>query len=216
MPAIGQHIGHEREEQVTVETAIALIGFAFVMSITPGPSNFLLLASGANFGFVRSLPLAMGISTGFLTMVFCVGLGLGKILEQNPAIYNLLRIGCGVYVLWLAWQIARSRSLGAGKGNELAQPIGFIQAAMFQWVNPKAWAVALIVTVSYTRPGNFLSSLVSLIALFAVVNLPSISVWALSGAALRQSLSKGRRIAVFNLTMALLLVASMIPVLLST
>ncbi len=197
-----------------LETATALVGFAFVMSISPGPGNFLLLASGANFGFARSIPLVLGISAGFLTMVLFVGLGLGQILEQFPTLYTILRFLCGAYVVWLALKIARSRSLGSSKTEEMPVPISFVQAALFQLVNPKAWAVALIVTVSYTTPENYLTSLVLMILLFAVVNVPSIGVWAIFGSALRSVLAKGKRIAVFNVAMAILLVASMAPVLL--
>ncbi len=201
---------------MTVDTFLALIAFAFVMSISPGPGNFLLLASGANFGFARSLPLVLGISTGFLSMVFIVGIGLGEVLENNPVIYDLLRFICIAYVIWLALQIARSRSLGAEGGQQISEPIGYVQAALFQWVNPKAWAVALIVTVAYTEPENFMRSLVVLILIFAVVNIPSISMWALSGAAIRRFLSNGKRIAVFNGMMAMLLVGSMVPMLFNT
>ncbi len=198
---------------MSYETALALAGFAFVMSISPGPGNFLLLASGANFGFARSIPLVLGISLGFLTMVFCVGIGLGGILTTTPLIYTLLKLVCAAYVSWLAWKIARSRSLGSEGGEKIERPFSFLQAALFQLVNPKAWAVALIVTVSYTDPQNYLPSLILMIMLFAAVNLPSISVWALSGMALRRMLGEGNRIAVFNTAMAVLLVLSMAVVL---
>lgn len=196
-----------------LDMAVALAGFAFAMSISPGPGNFLLLASGANFGFRRSLPLMLGISGGFLAMVFGVGIGLGQLLERYPQVYDGLRLLGATYVLWMAWRLARSRGLESGSGD-VAVPIGFVQAALLQLVNPKAWAVALIVTVIYTVPADFLTSLLLLIVIFAVVNLPALSVWVLSGAALRQVLAKGRRIVVFNIAMALLLVASMAPVLL--
>ncbi len=199
-----------------LETALALIGFAFVMSISPGPANFLLLASGANFGFARSLPLVFGISLGFLTMVFCVGIGLGGLFRAWPVIYTVLKLACAAYVLWLALKIARSRSLGAADGETMAAPISFVQAALFQLLNPKAWAVALIVTVSYTDPDRYITSLIAMIALFALVNLPSISIWAISGNLLRTILRHGRRMAVFNIVMAVLLVGSMIPVLLGS
>jgi len=194
---------------MSLDSALALVGFAFVMSISPGPGNFLLLASGANFGFVRSLPLVLGISLGFLSMVFLVGIGLGQILQQLPAAYTGLKVVCAGYVLWLAWKIARSRPLAPKDDGIARAPIGFVQAALFQLVNPKAWAVALIVTVSYTDPDNYLVSLVLMIALFAAVNLPAISVWAVSGAALQRLLNTPRTLAAFNLVMALLLVGSM-------
>ncbi len=197
---------------MSLETFFALIGFAFVMSISPGPGNFLLLTSGVNFGFLRSLPLVLGICIGFLTMVFSVGMGLGQVLQNIPVLYSILKFICAGYVFWLAWKISRSRSLGT-QNESLEKPISFIQAALFQLVNPKAWAVALIVTVSYTNPDDYLFSLALMIVIFAVVNLPSISVWAISGVVLRRVIGNGRRIALFNITMAILLVGSMIPVL---
>jgi threonine/homoserine/homoserine lactone efflux protein len=198
----------------SLETALALVGFAFVMSISPGPANFLLLASGANFGFLRSIPLVLGISFGFLTMVFFVGLGLGQVLKTTPGVYTVLKFACAAYVTWLAWKIARSRAVGPEQGETIEQPISFLQAALFQLVNPKAWAIALIVTVSYTNPEDYLPSLVLMIMVFAVINLPSISVWALSGVALRRILGDGDRIVALNIAMALLLVVSMAVVLL--
>ncbi len=197
---------------MTIEMAIALIGFAFVMSISPGPANLLLLVSGANFGFARSVPAVLGVCAGFLSMVFVIGLGLGQVFERFPAVYTALRFASGAYVLWLAYKIATSRSIGSA-GGEISKPITFPHAALLQLVNPKAWAVALIVTVSYTDPARYFTSLVAMILVFAVVNVPSIGVWALAGMTLHRTLSKGRRIMAFNATMALLLIGSMIPVL---
>ncbi len=199
---------------MSVETILALIGFAFVMSISPGPGNFLLLTSGVNFGYQRSLPLVLGISIGFLSMVFSVGLGLGKILQEVPLLYTILKFGSAAYILWLAWKISTSRSLSQTDNEEMGKPLSFLQAAFLQLLNPKAWAVALILSVSYTNPEQYLFSLLLMIGIFALVNLPTISIWALSGVALRHILGNGKRIAVFNIAMALLLVASMLPVLL--
>ena len=198
---------------MSLETMFALIGFAFVMSITPGPGNFLLLASGVNFGFLRSLPLVLGISLGFLTMVFFVGLGLGQVLQSNPTVYTILKFASAGYVFWLAWKIARSRSFAPGDRDEMEKPISFLHGALLQLVNPKAWAVALIVTVSYTNPDRYLASLILMILIFAVVNLPSLGVWAVSGMALRRIIGDGPKVVVFNILMALLLVGSMMPVL---
>jgi threonine/homoserine/homoserine lactone efflux protein len=203
---------------MTPETALALTGFAFAMSISPGPGNFLLLASGANFGFRRTVPTVLGISLGFLTMVFLVGIGLGEVLDRVPVLTFGLKLAGAAYVLWLALKIARSRALGPGDPGRIEKPVSFVQAALLQLLNPKAWAVALILTVTYASPGSstggYLAGLMAMIALFAVVNIPSISVWAISGTALRGVLAKGNRIAAFNLAMAVLLLASMAPVLL--
>lgn len=196
---------------MSLDLALALAGFAFVMSVSPGPGNFLLLASGASFGLARSLPLLLGISFGFLAMVAAVGLGLGEVLERFPAVLAGLRIASLAYVFWLAWRIAGSRSLDL-RSDKAVRPIGFIEAALLQLLNPKAWAVALIVTVSYTQPDRYLASLAALIALFAFINIPSIGLWALAGTVIGRLLSRPGAIAGFNIAMAALLVASMLPV----
>jgi len=198
---------------MTLDVMLALIGFAFVTSITPGPSNLILLSSGVTFGFRRSLPLASGICCGFLSMLLVVGLGVGQVLQASPAIYAVLRVLCLGYVLWLAWKIANSRPQ-SGEGDQAAgRPVGFLQAALLQWVNPKAWAVALIATVTYTATGDYAASLLLMILVFGLVNLPSISTWALFGVALRRVLHDPAKVRVFNVAMALLLVASMAPIL---
>lgn len=199
---------------MTLETLLALASFVFVMSISPGPGNFLLLASGANFGFARSMPLLLGISAGLLSIVFLVGIGLGPVFQRWPTVYVVLQVCCGVYVLWLAYKVATSRALGAGE-RKIEKPIGFFAAAALQLFNPKAWAVGLVVTVSYVAPERFVLGLALVLAVIAVVNIPALSVWALSGAGLRATLAKGRRIVWFNIAMAVLLLASMAPVFLS-
>ncbi|MCY0094642.1 LysE family translocator [Hoeflea ulvae] len=198
-----------------IDSALALMGFAFVMSASPGPGNFLLLTSGANFGFTRSIPLILGISLGFLSMVGMVGLGLGQLLKSFPVLELGIRLACGFYVLWLALKIARSRSLGSGGETIVGAPFGFAEAAMLQLFNPKAWTVAIIVTASYVDPSAPRKSLIALVLIFAIVNIPTISIWAVSGTALKRFLDKGSRIVVFNHVMAMVLVAAMIPVLLN-
>lgn len=199
---------------MTVELLLGLAGFSLVTSISPGPSNLILLASGVNFGFRRSLPLVFGINLGFLSMLLLVGLGLGPFLQANPMLYLALKIACILYVLWLAWKVAWSDPRDAFDKEAGGTQITFVQAALLQWVNPKAWAVALIATVSYTTTANYTLSLLLMIALFAVVNLPSISAWALFGFALRRFLMQPARLRAFNIAMALLLVGSMTPILL--
>lgn len=147
-------------------------------------------------------------------MVLFVGMGLGQILASAPELYTVLRVACSIYVLWLAFKIVKSGSLGPSDDNTVTVPFTFFQAALLQLVNPKAWAVALVATVSYTVPERFAASLLAMTFIFAAVNIPSISVWALSGAALHRHLTHGRRIMVFNVAMAVLLVGSMMPVLL--
>lgn len=199
-----------------LDAILALIGFAFVMSVSPGPSNILLLASGANFGLARTVPLILGISFGFLTMVLGVGLGVARVLEAYPVSSVALRIACTVYILWLAVKMFSHRGSGLSRSdNKIDKPFTFLQAAGLQLVNPKAWTVALIVTVTYLPPEASLSSLALLLTLFAAVNIPAISIWAISGHALRDFLGEENRMNIFNKVMAILLVAAMLPAILS-
>ena len=186
--------------------------FALVTSITPGPNNTMLLASGVNFGFVRTVPHMFGIAGGFATLLFGVGLGLGAVLKAYPALDLALKIAGGAYLLYLAWKIAMSRSLAA-KGEAKAVPITFFQAAAFQWVNPKAWVMAVTAMAVYTNPEAPFLSMLLVTAAFAAVNLPSVSVWAGFGMALRGFLADPVRLKWFNIAMGVLLAATLWPML---
>ena len=188
----------------------ALIGFAFVTSVTPGPNNMMLLASGANFGLRRSVPHMLGISLGHSLMVFLVGVGLGVVVTSVPGLMLGLKALALVYMLWLAWKIAHAAAPeGATAG---ARPLTFGQAAAFQWVNPKAWAMALGAVSAYSGDGG-LASILRVVVVFSFVNLPCIAAWTLAGEALRHVLTNPNRLALFNWTMAALLVLSLYPVL---
>ena len=195
---------------MSYDLILALLGFAFVTSVTPGPNNMMLLASGVNFGFARSLPHMLGISIGHSLMVFLVGLGLGGVMQAWPPAMILLKGTSIGYMLWLAWKIANAGAPGQGKAA--AKPFNFLQAAAFQWVNPKAWAMALGAISAYAGDGS-LASVAIVAAVFAAVNLPSVSVWAAAGEVLRGWLAHPPRLRAFNWTMAGLLVLSLIPVL---
>ena len=197
---------------MSTDSLISLAGFAFVMSLSPGPANLLLLASGANHGYLRSLPLLLGISCGFLMMVGAVGIGLGQLLASHPGVDLTLRLLCGGYVIYLAWQLAKLRQMGSELEQQGIAPLGFIQASLLQWLNPKAWAVALMLNIAYASAATT-AGLLSIIIVFALVNLPTISLWALSGTALRRWLSTEGRLVSFNRLMALLLLATMLPML---
>jgi threonine/homoserine/homoserine lactone efflux protein len=194
-----------------LEILIALAGFSLVSSITPGPNNLMLLASGTNYGFVRSLPHMFGISGGFAILLLCVGFGLGEILEASPTLYLGLKIAGATYLIYLAWKIANSGPIASGKID--GRPMRFIEAAAFQWVNPKAWVMALGSMTAYTNPSTYMLSVVIVAAVFTLVNLPSIAVWCGMGLWLRQFLADPLRLRIFNITMAVLLVASLWPML---
>jgi threonine/homoserine/homoserine lactone efflux protein len=194
---------------MTQELFLALLGFAFVTSVTPGPNNMMLLASGANFGVRRTVPHMLGISVGHSVMVFLVGLGLAGIFKTWPTALLILKAGSVAYMLWLAWKIAHAAA--PGEGRQAAKPMTFLQAAAFQWVNPKAWAMALTAVSAYVAAPSALAY-AAVAGVFALVNLPSITLWVIAGQAVRGWLTGPGRLRAFNWTMAVLLVLSLWPV----
>src|SRR4051812_42981183 len=197
---------------MSLDAFLALLLYALVTSITPGPNNFMLLASGVNFGIGRTVPHMLGISFGFLVLLLAVGFGLGAVLTAFPALHTGLKIAGAVYLLYLAWKIAMSRSL-SGKGDTDARPMRFIDAAAFQWVNPKAWVMAITAMAVYTNSERPFLSVILIGVAFTVVNLPSVSVWAGFGTALRGFLSDPVRLKWFNIAMGVLLAATLWPML---
>ncbi|HEX8666535.1 MAG TPA: LysE family translocator [Beijerinckiaceae bacterium] len=197
---------------MTCEALLALSIYALVTSITPGPSNFMLLASGANFGFVRTIPQVFGITAGFGSVLLAAGLGLGAAVTAWPALHLALKIAGAGYLLYLAWRIGSARSLAQG-GEAGGRPLTFIESAAFQWINPKAWVVAMTAMAIYTSPDAPFLSVALVAAAFAVVNLPSVSAWAGFGTALKGWLADPVRLKRFNVAMGLLLAATLWPML---
>ena len=198
---------------MSIEIFLALLVFAFVSSVTPGPNNLMLLASGVNFGFRRTIPHMLGIGVGFFVLLLSIGFGLGALIETVPSVYTALKFAGGAYMLYLAWKIAMSRSIGEAKHRDKSEPMTFLQAAAFQWVNPKAWVMAITGIATYANHDNYYVAVLLVSAAFAIVNLPSVSVWAGFGTLLRNWLSDPVRLKWFNLVMALLLVLSLWPML---
>jgi len=185
--------------------------FALVASITPGPNNLMLAASGLNYGFRRTVPHMLGVCLGFMAMLALVGLGAGAAFRQWPGLYQALKYGGALYLLYLAWRVATAGAPdpdGAASGR----PFTFLQAAAFQWINPKAWVMALGVIAAYTPQAGFFFNLMVATLICGAVNLPSIGLWTAFGAALRPLLRRPAALRAFNLAMALLLVASLYPV----
>lgn len=196
---------------MTYDILLSLVLFAFVSSVTPGPNNLMLMASGANFGFQRSIPHMLGIGIGFTFMVILVGAGLMGLFDAFPVSYTVLKSASVAYLLWLAWKIANAAPASAGKAH--GTPMTFLQAAAFQWVNPKAWTMALTAISAYSPDRSYQSVLVVAIV-FGAINLPCVSSWTVLGQQMARILSNPRHLRVFNWTMAILLVASLYPVLL--
>lgn len=194
---------------------LAFALFALVTSITPGPNNTMLLASGVNFGFNRSIPHILGISCGFFFLVLAVGLGLGAVFEAYPVLYSVLRYVGAAYLLYLAWKIARSGPMSETEQGQ-GKPISYWGAAAFQWVNPKAWVMAVGAISTYTPLQGYFTNVLVISAVFALINAPTVSLWAACGSLLRNVLRNPRWLRLFNLGMAALLVISLYPLLLES
>ena len=202
---MGRDLGCEMEQ--TLLTGLVL--FALVSSITPGPNNMMLMASGANFGFRRTLPHMMGVVLGFTLMVALVGVGLMGVFQALPWLHDVLTWAGIAYLMWLAWKIAHAAMPDATRTS--GQPLSFLQACAFQWVNPKGWQMALTAITLYA-PDRALWAVLLVAGSFGVVNLPSVAAWTFLGLRLRRILSTNRRLVIFNWSMALLLIASLLPV----
>lgn len=195
---------------MTPDLLSALVAFAFVTSITPGPNNIMLMTSGANFGFRRTLPHMAGVALGFVFMAAAVGLGLVQLFDRWPPAYTMLKAASVAYLLWLAWKFAHAAPPEGRPAS--ARPMTFLEAAAFQWVNPKAWAMALTAVTAYA-PGQTVAGVLTVAVVFGAVNLPSVGSWALLGQGMRRVLSTAGRLRAFNWTMACLLVLTLWPVL---
>jgi len=195
-----------------IELLTALMGFAFVSSITPGPNNMMLMASGANFGVRRTVPHMMGVGLGHSFMIVVLGAGLVQVFETYPLTLTVMKWVSVGYLLYLSWKIANAAPKAPDAPETGGQPFTFLKAAAFQWVNPKGWFMALTAISAYT--GNQTMREVVIVAVvFVCTNIPSISFWTVLGQQMRKFLTSPVRLRTFNIVMALLLVATLIPIL---
>jgi threonine/homoserine/homoserine lactone efflux protein len=201
---------------MTTDQMLALTVFAAVSSGTPGPNNLMLMTSGVNFGMQRSIPHLLGITLGFCFMIFCVGMGLQTMFTVVPQLETLLRYVGTAYLLWLAWKIANSGPPSSSSGEgKAAKPMSFWAAAAFQWVNPKAWFMAISAITTYASSASGaskLSQVLLVVLIFGAVNFPLVACWGLFGSAMRRFLQDPKILKIFNVTMAILLVASLYPI----
>jgi threonine/homoserine/homoserine lactone efflux protein len=192
-----------------MELIIPLTIFATVATVTPGPNNIMVTASGSAFGFRRSLPHLLGITLGFPLVLLAVGLGLGEIFQTYPQIHLVLKYAGAAYLLYLAWRIAQ-----AGRpdtGDTKARPLSFLEAAAFQWVNVKAWMVALSAIPAFTTVGgNYYMELGAIALIFALVTIPSVSVWCMFGVAIRRLIQTDKTARIVNLIFAGLVALSVL------
>jgi threonine/homoserine/homoserine lactone efflux protein len=186
----------------------SLLAFVTASTITPGPNSIMIMASGVNFGFARTIPHVLGVAVGITTVITLAGIGLGAILGLVPQLRFAMLVASATYLLYLAWKIANAAP--AGGSMSVGTPFTFIQALGFQWVNPKVWALGMAAVAIYA-PQNTTSSILLVALSFALVGLVSNTAWAWFGTVIRRFLSTGRRLRVFNVIAALSLVASLLP-----
>ncbi|MFT6917326.1 MAG: threonine/homoserine/homoserine lactone efflux protein [Motiliproteus sp.] len=191
---------------------ITLLLFALASTGTPGPNNLMILSSGLNFGVQRSIPHWLGISAGVALMMFLIGLGLERVFTQWPLAYTLMKIIGAAYLLYLAAKIALTRV--SGETRAAARPLTFIQGALFQWVNPKAWVMCVGAISAFTVPDlALLPQIFTIAATFMVVGLACVGCWLVAGSQLQRLLKNDRQQRYFNLGMAFILAVSVIPML---
>ncbi len=187
----------------------ALVVFACVMAFTPGPNNILLAASGVNFGFARTIPHMAGVTFGFFILVAACAAGLGLVFVAVPELHIVLKVGGAIYMVWLAYKVATAHLANDAKAP--ARPFTFWQAAAFQWINPKGVVAAISGIAIYVRPDHQQIDIPIMLAVFTVATLGAVITWSAFGVALRGWLRNQARARIFNFSMALLLVVSIVP-----
>ena len=193
------------------ELILSLLSFSISMAITPGPNNVMITASGVNFGYKKTLPHILGITFGFPVMIVLIGLGLGSVFKSFPVIHHILKYIGAAYLLYLAWKIATFSSFD--NNGDRNKPFTFLQAVLFQWVNPKAWIIAVGAIAAFTSVDNNVFFEVLLIALvFCMICFPCVSLWAFVGTNIKRFLINDYYRKIFNISMAFLLIISLLPV----
>ena len=189
---------------------MAFLLFAVVAAVTPGPSNIMLTAAGAHGGVLKGLPCLLGVSTGMGIMLFLVPLGMGSLVLGHPLLLRALNWGGAAVLLWLSWKIATSSSRLELRAER--DPVGYLGAAAFQWINPKSWLVSASAAGTFlsAEGGTPVAQAASLGALFFIAALPSCFVWLAFGAAVQRLLGSERRMRIFNVAMGVLLALSIV------
>lgn len=192
----------------TAQTILAFSVFAFVASVTPGPNNAMLMASGANFGFRRTIPHMVGVVLGFELMLLAVGVGLGGLFAAFPWLHDILFVIGAAYLLWLAWKIATAAGLGSADAK---RPMTFLEIVAFQWINPKAWTGAIGAVATFAPRDNFAPGMTMILLVFLLVNIPVVMLWTGGGLAVRGLLKRPSAPRAFNIVMGAALALSLLP-----
>ncbi|MCJ7872837.1 LysE family translocator [Phaeobacter sp. J2-8] len=201
---------------MTYDLFLALAGFAIATSVTPGPNNMMLMASGANFGVRRSIPHMLGIISGFPAMIFLVGVGVMQVFDAWPGLRDALLVASVVYMLWLAWKIATAAPPPENNTEvtSRSRPLSFLQSAGFQWINPKAWTMGISAITVYAASRD-LTAILWVALIYVGAGMISTTVWVVLGQQIRRILRNPRHLRLFNILMAGLLIASLLPALMA-
>ncbi|HEX7790001.1 MAG TPA: LysE family translocator [Afipia sp.] len=197
---------------ISQQLAIAFIAFAAAALFTPGPNNIMLMASGLNYGFRRTLPHVAGVAIGFSFLVAVIGLGLGAVFAAYPMLHTILKYAGAAYLIYLAILIARSGPAD-NAGESEGSPMTFVGAAMFQWINVKGWVIAVGAITAYAAIAAYPLNIATLSILLLVIGLGSSLTWVVLGTSLQSLVKSPHAVRIFNIVMALLLLASLYPVL---
>ncbi len=193
---------------ITWELILAISAYNFVMYVTPGPNNSILTASGIKFGFTRTVPNIFGIPTGHGIQLALVCLGLGTLFTKFPILLDLLRYIGSAYILFLAYKMFGS--LNIYSSEEKSSPLKYTEAILFQFVNPKAWVICITaVSLFYPEQENLIVGTIFMVIMSTVINIPSISIWAIGGSIIRYYLTNKllKKIIEFILALFLILTA---------
>ena len=199
------------ESAIELELFVSLVIFIIIAAVTPGPNNVMLTTTGLNFGVRRGMPHLFGICIGFPVMLALIGLGFGTLFQLFPLLHEVIKIVGIVYLVYLAWKIASAE----GNSGEAAptKPISFWQSAAFQWINPKAWVMGSSALAAYTTlDDSFFLQVAIICTIFGVITFPCAGAWLVFGAGLQRFLKDPVHRKTFNIVMALLLIASILPV----
>ncbi len=200
------------EQFYTLTMLLSIATFTFSTVMTPGPNNIMLLSSGLTFGYKKTIPHMVGIVFGFPFMVVLVGFGMGVVFKQFPFIFTILKMVGILYLFWMAYKIATNTSGYDIDKDKESKPFTFMQSAVFQWVNPKAWIMAITaISVFVTSSDNNLFQVLTIALIYLLSGIISTNSWALGGVMLKKVIKDKIAIQIFNITMAILLIISVLP-----
>ncbi len=202
------------QEFYTVAMLLSIITFTMSTVMSPGPNNIMLLSSGLTFGYKKTIPHMFGIILGFPLMVLIIGLGMGALFEKFPLVLTVLKVVGILYLFWMAYKIARNSSSYEVDENNQSKSFTFVQSALFQWVNPKAWIMAITaISVFVSSNENSMIQVLIIAFIYFLSLCISSNTWAFGGILLKKFIKNSKSVQKINVIMAILLVASVLPML---